>query len=213
VADHPHPSGLTAAEHKTISRVESFGDIVFGFSLFNLAVNLHPPTTSSAFLAETPEFVLFLVTFGILCSFWWMHHRLFKDYFKPDTIGLMLNFAFLAGVALFSFPLQLYLRFGFRDPLTVAAYAGANLALFGLISAMIWKGLRQLGPSLTEEWRRYGRGMAIRTSILSALMLCSICLYRLGPQVMVYPIVAMALIIPIHRRMERRAAALSPSET
>lgn len=213
MADHPNPSGLTAAEHKTISRVESFGDIVFGFSLFNLAVNLHPPTTSSAFLAETPEFILFLVTFGILCSFWWMHHRLFKDYFKPDTIGLILNFAFLAGVALFSFPLQLYLRFGFRDPLTVAAYCAANFVLFGLVSTMVWKGLRQLGPSLTEERRRYGRGMGIRTGILSALMLTSICLYHLGPQIMLYPILAMALIVPIQRRMDRRAAALSHSET
>jgi uncharacterized membrane protein len=209
-AEHSHHAGLTASEHKTIGRVESFGDIVFGFSLFNLAINLRVPATSSAFVSELPQFAVFLLTFAVLCSFWWMHHRMFKDFFKPDGAGLVLNFAFLASVALFTYPLQLYMKFGFHDALTVAAYAAGNLLLCGFVCAMTWKGLIQLGPSLSEERRVAGYGMALRTGLLALAMLLSICLYPLGHEVMAYPFVAAALIAVVQRRFERSTIAKLP---
>lgn len=182
-------SPLTAAELKTISRIESFSDIVFGFSLFNLAFNLKVPNTSAQLMAQGPDFLVFLATFAMLCSLWWVHHRLFRDFFRPDPAGLTLNFAFLAAVALFTYPLQLYVKFGPEDPLTVAGYAVGGLFVFGALGAMFAKGVWQLGPLLDEKTRQEGAAQARRFAVLSVSLIVALTMFKLGAETMLTVIV------------------------
>lgn len=201
-AEHRGP--LSAADHKTVNRVESFSDIVFGLSLFNLAFNLRVPANGNELLAQIPSFAVFALTFALLCNLWWLHHRLFREFFNPDGLGIVLNFAFLASVALFTYPLQLYFRFGFEDPVTIGGYAAGSLLVFGLLGAMFAKGVSRFGATLSPERRAAGSGIASRTLIVAAAMLIALCLYPFGGKVMTYPILAAGVVVAIRRILERR---------
>jgi len=199
--------GLTQAERKSVARIESFSDIVFAFSLFNLALNLRAPTTPSEFLAQIPLFVVFIGTFGILCEVWWLHHRLFRDFFVPDRVGINLNFALLASVAMFSYPLQLYFRFGWLNPFTLAGYAAGALLVYGLMAILFWKGVRSLSGSLVPQLRADGRSLTLRLGILAIGMLVALALYRVGPIAMIIIIgIAAAVSASLEERRRRRSA-------
>lgn len=197
-------SALSAGERKTIARVEAFSDIVFGFSLFNLAINLRVPASSHELIAQIPQFAVFGATFFLLSNLWWVHHRLFSDCFKPDGAGIALNFAFLGSVALFTYPLQLYFKFGIQDPVTIAGYAASGLLVYGLIAAMFYKGLRQMGSALTDERRATARGIANRLSIFAGTLLLGLLLSPLGSRFMTYPIAAGAIGVTALRVIESR---------
>jgi uncharacterized membrane protein len=210
MSDEDRHAVLSGADHKTISRIESFSDIVFGFSLFNLAFNLRVPENPHELLSQMPQFAIFLGTFAILCGLWWMHHRLFLDFFKPDHVGITLNFAFLASVAFFTYPLQLYFKFGSNDPITIGGYAVGSLLVFGILAAMITKGLMQFKSVLTIERRNAGIGIAARTSIISVAMLVALCLYPLGTDAMLYAIISGAALVTIVRFLELRLLRIAP---
>lgn len=56
-------------------RLVALGDIVVGFSLAQLALQLTRPKTPSDLLAHVFEFIGFFATFAIICSFWMIFHR------------------------------------------------------------------------------------------------------------------------------------------
>jgi len=217
VEDTP-PTTLSAAERKTVGRLESFSDIVFGFSLVNLAFNLRVPATSHDLVSQIPNFAVFVVTFGLLCSLWWLHHQVFRDYFKPDGAGVFLNFALLASVALFSYPLQLYFRLGWGDPVTIAGYAVGSMLVFGLIAAMMAKGVWQFRATLSAHHRICGTGTAVATGIVALTMLVALLLFGQGSTAMLWAIgigtfIGEGVVFPIFQSVGRRAAALRESTT
>ena len=206
---HQH-AALTAAEHKSVTRIESFSDIVFGFSLFNLAFNLRVPATPNELLSQIPQFIIFAITFGLLCFFWWLHHRLFREYYKPDSAGVILNFAFLASIALFTYPLQLYFKFGPRDPVTVGGYAAGSFLVFGLFAVLFLKGVLQLGGALGSARRGVGLGIGVRCAVIALSMAVSLSLYSVGQSAMIYAIVWGAVIVLAQRMIERLRNRLAP---
>jgi uncharacterized membrane protein len=88
-------------DERLIHRLEAFSDIVIGFSMALLAINLQPNLPTVGLLA--PALVAFLVSFGFVALLWWLHNRLFAYYFTATPLAIGLNFAALAGVALFIF--------------------------------------------------------------------------------------------------------------
>lgn len=208
-----HPSPLSAAEHKTVNRLESFSDIVFGFSLFNLAFHLKVPATSNDLVSQIPQFAVFVVTFGLLCSLWWLHHQVFRDYFKPDGLGVFLNFALLAAVALFSYPLQLYFQFGWSDPVTIAGYAVGSMLVFGLLSAMMTKGVWQFRTTLSDHQRICGMGTAVATGTVALTMIVALAMRSQGSTAMLLTIgigtfIGEGVIFPIFQSVARRSSSL-----
>jgi uncharacterized membrane protein len=216
MTESEHHATLSAAEHKTINRIESFSDIVFGFSLFNLAFNLRVPATSHDLVSQVPQFIVFVVTFGLLCSLWWLHHQVFQDYFKPDGSGVFLNFALLAAVALFSYPLQLYFRFGWSDPVTIAGYAVGSMFVFGIISAMMAKGVWQFRTTLSDHHRICGIGTAVATGTVALTMIVAVAMIARGSTAMLLTIgigtfIGEGVIFPIFQGIGRRRSSLRDS--
>jgi uncharacterized membrane protein len=201
----PHPQSLTAADHKTVSRIESFSDIVFGFSLFNLALNLKPPAVSSDLVAQAPQFAVFIATFAVLCSIWWLHHRLFRDFFKPDGAGVILNFALLAAVAMFTYPLQLFMRFGAGETISFAGYAVGGGLVYGLTSILLAKGLFQLGETVGTKRRAEGVILATRLAIIAASMIVALFFYSSGTDAMGLTIIVGVVVSTIVRIIQRKA--------
>jgi uncharacterized membrane protein len=209
MAEATHPEGLTAFEHKTNSRIEAFSDIVFGFSLFNLALNLKAPATPYDLVAQIPEFIVFVATFGILCSIWWLHHRLFLNFFKPDNVGIVLNFFLLGSVILFTYPLQLFLKFGPGMEISFVAYAVGGALVYGFTAVLFVKGVRQLGPMYGPARRAVGVRLATQICIVAASMFVALALAAQGLIVMGITISSGALIAGIANGIQARLQTAS----
>ena len=100
-------------EQRLIRRLESFSDIIIGFSLAQLALSLTIPKNGALGLLENPApLIAFIITFTIVCGMWWAHHKLFVHYFVPIPIMVILNFVTLAGVSFAVYSVQLMLHAG-----------------------------------------------------------------------------------------------------
>lgn len=117
--------------------------MVFGFAVFMLATNVKVPATPQDLAKSGKPLLIFAASFLVLCMLWYRHHRLMRRSFVPDVLGTLLVFFLLGTIALYSYPLQLYLRFP-EDQLVFSAYAGGFALICLLTAAMTfygaWKG-------------------------------------------------------------------------
>ncbi len=109
-------------DDRTLHRLEAFSDIVIGFSLAQLGASL---TLTKAMTFDALGVVDFLGAFAIICSLWYFHHVLFKLFFVPKALPVVLNFVWLAVVVLLVFVARNLPRSGF-------AVQGLDLMYFGL---------------------------------------------------------------------------------
>ncbi|MBD5633411.1 MAG: DUF1211 domain-containing protein, partial [Candidatus Eremiobacteraeota bacterium] len=141
-------------EH-VIHRLEAFSDIVIGFSLAQLGLNLVLPQHAIDFVQRPIGTVAFVVTFFVIVRFWWTHFRIFRSYFEPNRIMITLNFCALAVLILQVFSLQLYLHFVPLGEGMVASriYFGLFLFSYGLLGSMFVFGLLYRRKVLTVRQR------------------------------------------------------------
>lgn len=114
MTDHPslNPS-KDESDQRLIRRLESFSDIIIGFSLAQLALSLAIPKDGALGLLHDPgPLVAFVITFTLVCGMWWGHHRLFTHYFVPIAPMIVLNFVTLAGVSFSVYSVQLMFHMG-----------------------------------------------------------------------------------------------------
>lgn len=129
-------------EQRLIRRLESFSDIVIGFSLAQLALSLTIPKNGALGLLENPApLIAFVITFTIVCGMWWAHHKLFVHYFVPIPVMVILNFVTLAGVSFAVYSVQLMLHSG--TPATpghpaVAGHASLDFAFYEWSLAIVY---------------------------------------------------------------------------
>jgi uncharacterized membrane protein len=171
---------LTQNQHRTIGRLESFGDIVFGFTLVLMASRLRVPDQPQALVAELPEVVIFLLAFGILSFLWFRYHVILRDLFVPDTLGIVLNFVVLADIAVFPYPLELFFKFGPSSAIALAAYAVVFGVLMLSFGALYVKGLVQRGGHLDKSARDWTIWRAIRVIGLGVGFLACAAAYSFG---------------------------------
>jgi uncharacterized membrane protein len=184
---------LTAVQHRTVTRLESFGDIVYGFTLVLMASRLRVPEKPEDLIAELPEFGLFLLAFAILSILWYRHHMLLRDLFVPDIANVILNFMALAAIAVFAYPLELYIKFGAKSPVAFAAYAivlGVYNVIMGVLSI---RGLRQRGSHLDERSRAGAHRRGYRAAALGASFIACAAAYPFGIDTMFAALVVVAL--------------------
>uniref|UniRef100_E6Q353 Uncharacterized protein n=1 Tax=mine drainage metagenome TaxID=410659 RepID=E6Q353_9ZZZZ len=89
-----------------VHRLEAFCDIVVGFSHAELTFGLLIPGHAIALVTNLNWLMYYLLTFAIVALMWWSHYRLFKTIFYPDTVNILLNYAWLASVGLLVFFMQ-----------------------------------------------------------------------------------------------------------
>lgn len=138
-------------------RLESFGDLVFGFSLSLLATRLDLPADAHEIFA--PKRVLpFIITFAVICAMWLEHYRIFRYHFSARTIDVFLNFFFLFGLALLPYAVQLFITFN-QSPITLGFYLGDFAIVMAGLATMRLRGLIAGAADLSErerlrDWKR-----------------------------------------------------------
>lgn len=157
-----------------VARLESFTDIVFGFAIFTLAMNLKVPVDAKDLVNQRFEFAIFFINFVFITSLWWQHHRIFAFFFKPTFPAIVIHFAFLACTAMLSYPLQLYIQ-NHKSLVVIQTYLAAFALVYFLQTLLIFLGRQALRVELGPE--HYARG-AVFGSISGSL--CAISLLSLS---------------------------------
>ena len=191
--------GQNVRDERLTHRLEAFSDIVIGFSLAEMSVNLAIPRHASEVYTHTVALVAFAWTFAVIAAFWWSHHRLFAEYFVPTRATMMLNFAALGVLVWLVYELQVFVRFADTAEHAAAAipYVLTYALMYLLLDALFALCVRMRWGELDIEQRRrgvnaIGRILAVGVGPLAGLPVC----YALGlyPEWSLFGIVVAQLI-------------------
>ena len=146
------------------SRLEAFGDLVFGFSLSLIALRLDVPSRVEE-IFEAKRWLTVIITFALICRFWLEHHRIFRHRFVVRTLDMVVNFMFLFGIAILPYVVQIFLRFN-SLLMPFSLYLGDVVVLLATLSFLRIRGLRQRRGEPDEEgrlgdWRRSVAQLAV----------------------------------------------------
>ena len=169
---------LPLGERHLVGRLESFGDIVLGFSMSQLALQLEIPKTPHDVFAHGIKYVVFFGAFALLGIFWLRFHRVMAIGFAPRAVDIWLLFGFLSFVALVPYSLITYTRL-----IGPAGYARESVALYLAdflgVAVFSWilsvRGLRRAWSVLDDEserreaWRPALAGFVVVPVFLIAL--------------------------------------------
>ncbi|HMG04885.1 MAG TPA: TMEM175 family protein [Chthoniobacterales bacterium] len=149
------------------SRLEAFGDLVFGFSLSLIALRLDVPSRVEEIL-EAKRWLTVIVTFALICRFWLEHHRIFRHHFVVRTPDLVVNFVFLFGIAILPYAVQTFLRFEMQQLVPFSLYLGDVALILTALAFLRIRSLRQRREDPDEEerlrdWRRAVAHLAVAT--------------------------------------------------
>lgn len=147
-------------------RLESFSDIVFGFSLSFSATQLQVPKPGQP--EQITDLLLFFATFGLIAVVWFSHYRTFHDSFAGQPLDVVLNFVLLAGVAILPFTLQLSRQARVQGFVIEAL----DLALvFAIFSVLGFRGLKDHGRRLAPQIALRSFRRSILTAFVAAIAL------------------------------------------
>jgi len=162
---------LSARERRLAGRLESFGDIVFGFAVSQCALQL-PYVRGSVDISHPLALLLYFGTFAVLASLWLIYHRVLSGTFKPTGIDLVIPFAYLALVSLVPFAMYQLSHNASADSARSALFG--YLILYTLMTALAatlaLRNLRRGYFFLTEEERNFAWVVFLRQAVLSAMM-------------------------------------------
>jgi uncharacterized membrane protein len=150
---------MTEHDRAITRRLESFSDIVIGFCLAQMAINVVIPAHAIEFITHPVAIGAFLLTFAVVARFWWIHAEIMRNYFVPIPLMVLINFAALAAVVLQIFALQLFVHFAASDVDGVTAvriYVGIFAITYLLLTALVALGMRVRWSELTLAVRRNG---------------------------------------------------------
>jgi uncharacterized membrane protein len=157
-----------AGDEHTVHRLEAFSDIVIGFCIAEMGLNLLIPKTASALPSIVVGTNGFILSFVLISIVWWIHHRLFKSLFVLNPVTLILNFAMLGSLVLMVYLQQISLHLmaiGDRPETAVQLWLFCYSLVYALLAAMMWIGLWARWRILTIEDLRWGLSRAILTSV------------------------------------------------
>lgn len=126
---------VTKAEDdgRIVHRLEAFSDIVIGFCIAEVGLGLRLPASVHDFARAPTTVFQFGLSFMLIAALWWLHNRLFANYFVPNRISIILNFMLLGALVL-----TVYFFQAFRSlPSTSNLPAAYWLASFGVVYLLI----------------------------------------------------------------------------
>jgi uncharacterized membrane protein len=117
---------LTPNQRHLAHRLESFGDVVFGFTISQLALQFPLPMHPRDLVNNWYGYVTYTVTFTAIAILWLSYHRILSSTYVPTPIDLIFTFGFLAFTGLVPYAMFAYLHF--NSSLEAARYGfGAYL--------------------------------------------------------------------------------------
>lgn len=158
------------AEKEVVHRIEAFSDIVIGFSLAQLGLNLTIPAHARDLFTHVhgaTGLIALVITFALVCLVWWNHHRIFRHLFIPTAFNVFANFAALCGVILLAYSMQIVVHNHMGDKVAFAMYTGSFSWIMGLFAMLAWSGLRARGSAMSAKTRAESYKTAIRDTVVS----------------------------------------------
>jgi uncharacterized membrane protein len=107
---------LASGEHhgdrdeQFVHRLESFSDIVIGFSLAELSLSLVVPGRVIDLVQNPIWLIAYGWTFAMICVTWGSLTRIFRNYFTGSKLQIFLNYLLLASVGLFVYFVQVFIH-------------------------------------------------------------------------------------------------------
>lgn len=164
-------------------RIESFSDLVIGFSLALLALTLTIPPHIIELATNPWWLVAYIWTFGVIAGIWYNHQRLFTHYFWPETLTIVLNFALLAMIGLLVYFVQVFVHY--HDSFDRAWAFLAYFMVFGLgfliLGTLYLHGTRRRWDALTGEDRYTGLRQGARGIIGGTFIVIGVAVSALRP--------------------------------
>lgn len=180
-------------DERLTRRLEAFSDIVIGFSLAEMSVNLAIPRHASEVYTHTVALVAFAWTFSVIAAFWWSHHRLFDAYFVPTRATVTLNFVALAVLVWLVYELQVFVRFADTAEHATAAipYVLTYSVMYLVLGALFIICVRLRWLDLDAGQRRQGinstgRILGVGLGPLGGLLVCNA--FGLSPELSLFGI-------------------------
>ena len=157
---------------RLVRRIESFSDLVIGFSLALLALTLGFPPKIGDLVAHPWWLIAYAWTFAVIALLWFSHQRLFSHYFTPNTATVIVNFVALALIGLIVYFVQVFVHYSGETSKAWAALAyfgalGLTLLALGVLYA---HGVRHRWEHLDSELRFTGVRFAVRCLLSGACM-------------------------------------------
>jgi uncharacterized membrane protein len=193
---------------RLVRRIESFSDLVIGFSLALLALTLTIPTHFLDLWRHPWWLIAYFWTFAIIGNLWFLHQRLFTHYFWPERLSIFLNFVLLSLVGLIVFFVQVFVRYK-AEPDEVWAFLtyffvlGLALMVMGLLYL---HGTRKRWDSLDADERFVGMRHSLRGIVGAGMMIGAAASALRVPQTMndIAPLMACIAVSAFGTRMSLR---------
>lgn len=207
---------MSEGDAHTVRRLEAFSDIVIGFCIAEMGVNLLIPKTAAEFSSIGPGTVGFAVSFVLIAIVWWIHQRLFKTFFTLSTLTVVMNVAMLGSLVLMVYFQQISLHFIVTEDRPTAAvqlWLVSYGVVYALLAGMLWIGLRDRWATLAVADLRWGLSRAILASVGTLIFLSNVIAFanNAGGRILILvplvAIVALRLALPriVDRLIARRA--------
>jgi uncharacterized membrane protein len=148
-------------------RIESFSDLVIGFSLALLALTLSIPPHIIDLVRNPWWLIAYFWTFAVISRIWFTHQRLFTRLFWPDPLSVALNFVLLAMVGLLVYFVQVFVHYrdDFERAWAFIAYFAVLGVLLTIIGVLHWRGAHHRWESLDAEDRYFGVAQGLRNGV------------------------------------------------
>ncbi len=168
---------LSQRERHLAKRLEGFGDVVFGFAIAQLALQLDLPKTPRDLYAHPIKYVLYFVTFALLALLWLAFHRLLSGPYKPAIRDLFVTFAYLAFVGLVPYAMYANVHFAGKPdsaPFGLATYLICGFGTSSTASTIAFRNLMR-GRKIAEaselriQWR-----IALSFSCVAVVMIVAL---------------------------------------
>ena len=187
----------------TVRRLEAFSDIVIGFCLAQLGVNLIVPKSANDVLSVWASMTLLITAFIGIALLWWLYHRVFDTYFVLNTVMVIINFGMLCALILTMYLFESVVRLasqGEKPTAFAVALIIAFATVYELLGAMLLAGVRVRRGELSAADLRW----AIRelAHIAAAVPVAAATIAVLTQSVWVGCVaIALAVIVVVARRV------------
>jgi uncharacterized membrane protein len=163
-------------QERLVHRLESFSDLVIGFSLALLGSTLLVPNHVIELVRNPWWLVAYFWTFTLIASIWYTHQRLFSTYFTIRPYTILLNFVLLALLGLIVYFVQVFVHVE-GEPDKVWAfliYFSVQSLVYMVMGALYAHGVRARWEGLDGELRYQGVRQAVRLLVAGGTVLVGV---------------------------------------
>ncbi len=210
-AKPPERAGA-ADDERGLERLVFFSDAVIAIAITLLAIEIHLPEVHSgteipaALFSLWPQYLGYVISFLVVGSFWYGHHRMFRLVVRYDDVVLWLNLVFLLCIAFIPFASSVLGEYS-GEPSAVFFYSIVMIAT-GAAEMVLWVYVsydhRLLDPELSD--RRVTMG-TLRNLTPPAVFILALPLIVVSPYLAMTAWIAIYVILIILVRAEN-----TPSE-